>query len=512
MAIGDLSPKGFDTEYEAEIVRPSAPVAAFSEVGISGVNRWGGVVREEFLPNLLHPQCIKVYREMSMNDPTIGAILFVCDQLIRKSNWTVEAGDSTPEAEEHKTFVESCMHDMEFSWRDTITEILSMLPFGWSWHETVYKYRRGKNNNPKFNSQYNDGKIGWRKLPGRAQETLWEWQFAENGDVNAMVQVAPPDYKTRIIPFNKSLLFRTRPDKNNPEGRSLLRNAYRPWYYKKHIEEIEAIGIERDLNGLPVMTTPDGVDIWNPNDSRMTDVRTRAENLVSRIRRDTAEGIVLPFGWVLALVSSSGSRTIDTNNVINRYDNRIAVTLLADIVLMGSDKVGSFALADIKKSLLASALESFAKSIADVFNKFAIPRLLDINGISTEKPPKITPGEIESPDLYELADYLRSLQDLGLQIFPDRVLEKYVRAAGDLPEKHIDEGYEIDPPKPGEDTGEGNTGGDSNDPSLDNQSGGAGFGSRNPQTHNNANNKVDRGPSGDENRRDANRIATNRRK
>lgn len=497
--------------YEDEITKPSAPVASFSEVGISGLNRWSGVVKEDFLVNLQHPQSTKVYKEMSMNDPTIGAVLFVCDQLIRKSNWTIEAGGSKDEDEEPKKFVESCMNDMEFSWRDTITEILTMLPYGWSLHETVYKYRRGRSTNPKTNSQYDDGKIGWRKLPGRAQETLWEWKFAENGDIEAMVQVAPPDYKSRIIPYNKFLLFRTRPDKNNPEGRSLLRNAYRPWYYKKHIEEIEAIGIERDLNGLPVLTTPDGVDIWNPNDQRMTDVRTRAEGLVSKIRRDTAEGIVLPFGWELVLLSSSGSRTIDTNNVINRYDNRIAITLLADIVLMGSDKVGSFALADIKKSLLAAALESFAKGIADVFNSLAIPRLLEINGMDYENPPKLVPGEIESPDLYELADYLRSLKDLGFQIGPDRVLEKYLRASADLPEKHIDEGYEIVPPKPGEKItnpdGTVTVDGQIIDDGAPDTTSGKGFGSRDPQTPNNANNKVDRG---EEDRRAANQSSMNR--
>ena len=498
--------------YESEIARPSAPAVSFSEVGISGINRWGGIVREEFLTNLLHPQCTKIYKEMSMNDPTIGAVLFVCDQLIRKSNWTVEAGGSGDRDEELKIFVESCMHDMEFSWRDTITEILTMLPYGWSWHETVYKYRRGRSKNPRTNSEYDDGKIGWRKLPGRAQETMWEWKFADNGDILGMDQVAPPDFKRRFIPYDKSLLFRTRPDKNNPEGRSILRNAYRPWYYKKHIEEIEAIGIERDLNGLPVLTTPDGVDVWNPNDQRMTEVRTRAEGLVSNVRRDTAEGIVLPFGWVLALVSSSGSRTIDTNNVINRYDNRIAITLLADIVLMGSDKVGSFALADIKKSLLAAALESFAKGIADVFNKFAIPRLLEINGITDfEKPPKLLPGEIESPDLYELADYLRSLKDLGFQIGPDRVLEKYLRASADLPEKHIDEGFEIKPPKPGEKVtnpdGTVTVDGQSFSNGPPDTTSGMGFGSRDPKTPNNGNNKVDRG---EEDRRAANQSSMNR--
>ncbi|WP_155274431.1 hypothetical protein [Piscirickettsia salmonis] len=45
-------------------------------------------------------------------------------------------------------------------------------------------------------------------------------------------------------------MFRTTSRKGNPEGRSILRNAYQPWYYKKNLESIESIGIERNLVGL----------------------------------------------------------------------------------------------------------------------------------------------------------------------------------------------------------------------------------------------------------------------
>jgi hypothetical protein len=52
-----------------------------------------------------------------------------------------------------------------------------------------------------------------------------------------MVQMAPPRYQTTVIPIEKSLLFRTSIAKGNPEGVSLLRTAYRSWYFKKRLEE-----------------------------------------------------------------------------------------------------------------------------------------------------------------------------------------------------------------------------------------------------------------------------------
>ena len=39
-------------------------------------------------------------------------------------------------------FVESCMEDMSHTWDEMISEILSMLVYGWSRHEVVYKKGR----------------------------------------------------------------------------------------------------------------------------------------------------------------------------------------------------------------------------------------------------------------------------------------------------------------------------------------------------------------------------------
>ena len=129
-----------------------------------------------------------------------------------------------------------------------------MLPFGYSVFEIVYKIRRGPNSrSPKFRSNFTDGLVGWRKIAMRAQDTISEWVIDEDGGIRGYYQNAAPNYETVFIPIEKSLLFRTEVNKNNPEGRSLLRNAYRSYYFLKRIQELEAIGIERELAGLPVL-------------------------------------------------------------------------------------------------------------------------------------------------------------------------------------------------------------------------------------------------------------------
>ena len=121
---------------------------------------------------------------------------------------------------------------MEDSWTGTLSEILSFLVYGWSAHEIVYKRRMGRKRDRTLNSKHNDGLIGWQKLPIRAQDTLYQWEYRGCDDLRGLTQMPPPDFGLITIPIEKLLLFRTESRKGNPEGRSILRNAYRSWFFK----------------------------------------------------------------------------------------------------------------------------------------------------------------------------------------------------------------------------------------------------------------------------------------
>ena len=406
-------------------------IVNFKELGSTGLRRYGPAIYEEFLPELRWPRAGKIYQEMADNDPVIGSILYLAEMLIRGASWDVKAASQKPEDVAAAEFLKSCMDDMEMSWANVISEILSMLTYGFSFHEVIYKVRRGPNErNPKYRSKHTDGKIGWRAIPVRSQTSIYEWIYNEDNELTGVVQIAEPNYKQVIIPMSKGLLFRTRVSRDNPEGKSLLRNAYRPWFFKKHFEEIEGIGIERDLAGFPVLTAPENLDLWNNDDPAMVALRARAEELVASVRRDSEEGILLPYGWELKLLTSGSSRQIDIGSTIERYDNRIAVTLLSDIILLGS-KSGSFALADTKQSMLAASLQAQVLNIADVFNSHAVPQLFRYNNFNVEELPKIVPGQIQTPSLKEIALVMRSI---GLNISGDIKLQNYIRYLLGMPE------------------------------------------------------------------------------
>jgi hypothetical protein len=408
-----------------------APSEAFAELGVTGLRQYGGFVAEEWLRQLAgQGRAARVWREMADNDATVGALLFAVKMLARGVEWTVEEGADPAAAE----FVEECMDDMSGTWEDFISEVMTMLQYGWELSEIVYKKRqgpeprgKGPDGRPLPTSKFNDGKIGWRKLPIRAQETLSRWLIDETGGIEGMEQL-PPTGGLRTIPMEKALLFRTETTKGNPEGRSMLRNAYVAWYRKKTIEEIEAIGIERDLAGIPTLKAPDGFDFQAEANKAIVDA---AQDLVTTVKRDEDEGLLIPAGWEFELATTGGSRQIDTDQVIRRYKLDIATTILADMLLIGQDKVGSYSMLDVKSQIFGAAVDAWLDGIAAVMNNYAIPRLLKLNGFSVEDPPKLVHGTTRRMDLDAVTLMLERMALSGAVIWPDNdLLAALFREAG----------------------------------------------------------------------------------
>lgn len=412
-----------------------------TELGTTGLRRSGGAIIDEFLPTLHGTRGVRVYRDMADNDPVVGSIMFAIEKVIARLEWRVDPASEDEADIETAEFVQSCMDDMSDSWDATLSSVLSMLTYGWSYHELVYKRRLGPTQkDPAKRSRFTDGRIGWRKWPIRAQDTLWMWDFDPAGGIQGMTQVDPSGGRGAVtIPIDKALLFRTTTAKNNPEGRSLLRNAYRPWYFKRRIEEIEAVGIERDLAGLPVAYVPPEYLSSNATTDQQQ-VLAAIQQIVTSIKRNEQEGVVFPSVYDesghkvfdLTLLSTGGQRQFDTDKVISRYDQRIAMSVLADFILLGHERVGSFALGASKMDLWTMAVDAIAKSIAEVVNSHAIPRLLQLNAINVEAPPTLAYGEVAHVDLGELGDFVQKLAGAGA-LTPDLRLEDYLRGVAGLP-------------------------------------------------------------------------------
>jgi hypothetical protein len=403
------------------------PKPQAKEVGKTGLDYLLGNNMEEFLRELQSNVGVKTYKEMSSNDPTVGAVLFAIRQLIKQVEWDAKPASNNNEDIQAADFIRSNMHNMTIPWKQTINEILSKLVYGWSFHEVVYGLRGGN--------------VVWQKLPIRAQDSLYEWKFDENNDLEFFVQQPKPTFQRIEIPMEKGLLFRNNVYKNNPEGTSILRNAYLPWFFIKKIQVLEGIGIERDFAGIPLIRIP-GKYMRDDAPPEERQVYTTYKSMLENMRLNKQAGLVLPtdrdrdgnFIYEASLISSPGQKQFDTTAIVNRYKLDIVTSVLADFLLLGQKAVGSYSLASTKTKLFAMAVGSIMDDIAEVFNRHAVPQLFAFNGAperQLKSLPKMWHGDIEDVDLDVLGNYIAKLAMTGVMF--DENDENFLRSKAGLP-------------------------------------------------------------------------------
>lgn len=440
----------------------------FRDFGSYGLRQYSGWIREEFLTALVGREAARVFREMTDNSAIVGSMLFAIQQAMRSVEFRVHApGDSDKSTAEVK-FVESLMTDMTHTWPDFIAEALSMLPYGYCVNEIVYKRRLGQTplgraqtfdpRTRKFapppspedeqpSSQFDDGRIGWKRLPIRGQDTVLKWFFDVNGQVTGVTQ-QPWVGELIDIPIEKFLLFRPTAHKNNPEGKSVLRNAYRSYWFVKRLEELEAILFER-MSGFPVMSVPNSLLEQAGSNPAAAATLAAYKNLVTNVRINEQMGALIPSDTYMdaegkpstvrmydfqLLTPQHGSRSVSANDTIERHKLDMLMTLLCDFVKLGHEVRGTNNLAITKVDMFYAAIEGWLTSISDVLNRYGLPRIWKLNALPAATMPNFKPDMPERIDLDGLGGFIANLAKAGMPLFPDEELQAQIRGAAGLPE------------------------------------------------------------------------------
>jgi phage gp29-like protein len=211
---------------------------------------------------------------------------------------------------------------------------------------------------------------------------------------------------------------------------------------KTNIEDLEGIGIERDLAGYPTLYLP--LEIMERDTEEAEKTYQTYLDLVANVRRDKAEGLLLPSVfddhgnrvYEFKLLSSSGSRQFDTSRIITRYDARIALTIMADFLLLGQQRQGSYALSETKARMFYQAITAVLDNIAETINSQAVPALFELNPWwDLDELPYLAHGKVEIPNLQLLGEFIERMARAGMKLFPDDRLEDHLRGLADLPLK-----------------------------------------------------------------------------
>jgi hypothetical protein len=428
------------------------------EIGSTGLRQFGGFIQEEFLQQLSWPLAGRVFREMGDNDATTSAMLLAIELLERQVSWRTTPADDSRLAAEIADHCDSCRGDMLDTWPDTQSSIGTTRQFGFGLFEKVYKRRLGPKGGPPTDAQpfgqpkskYDDGKIGWENLPIRAQDTIWRWDYQRTASNERLVGANQRTltHAAVSIPMAKLLHFRTSALKDNPLGRSMLRGAWRPWLQKRRIEDIEAVGIERDLVGLPVMWLPPEYLAPDAAESYKALANTLRE-AVKNVRRNEADGMMLPYDenekgnnrFKFELLTTGGQRQFDTTKVIERLDHRILLNGLADFLLLGAQGVGSlgFSMGTTRVELFSASLDANLTMVGTEVTDNGYRELVELNGWPVELTPTLEHDTVQEVDITKLFDAIVKLSQAGVDVFPDPQLSDWLLDQLDAPHMSAEE-------------------------------------------------------------------------
>lgn len=422
---------------------PSAvtPRISLAETGFIGLRTMNGAILDEANQQFRYPQFLRTVAEMR-TDPTIMSALNSYRMLIARAPWCVKPPENASETDiKRAQFVESCMADMETSWSDVLSEIVTYLEYGFSVQEKVYRRRLTRNG-----SKYNDGLVGLRKIAPRSQDTIKHWNFSEDGrELVSIGQslknmqngsryqfLANSDDGLITIDRAKFLLFSADSVKGNPEGKSILKAVYLPYKQLTLLKDQLLLGVAKDLASIPIMGLPP--KIMDPDATPAEKATYQAyQTLVNNVAAGTQRGIAIPLVYDEAgnkmfdfsLLEAKGGNKYDIPKIINEFQTDILNALSCDIVGLGTETNSTFTIA---KSMMILAVKHRLNEIKSVLNSDLIPQLYALNGWSQENLPCFDYGDIVDVDMETFGKFTQQAFSVGaLEL--DRAVMNRVRIA-----------------------------------------------------------------------------------
>jgi len=360
-----------------------------------------GWIRRDNLPELAGRNLWLVYQEMGDNDAYCGAALNAYSMFIRRANWHVDPGNDENKENGSAEFLESCMGDMQHSWQTIIaTAAKPTLQFGFSPFEKIFKIRQGEQDDDRYSSNFDDRAISWANLAFRSPDTILHWDY-DPLDVTRLVgmtQLAAPDWKTQFIPLEKIVLLRAEPGKDSPEGRSILRSAWRSWRTKKVMEDLRNVIAERGGAGIPWAEVPANIASApqflqaDPTNQAAIEAMASYQSLVDtmeNITQDKQKWVITPQIWdqngqpqikIGFLQPSMGADIIGHITAsIEAEAKAILISTMTEFQALGMGGTGSLALSRDKTDNFTLAVDATLTAFRESINQQAVRQLFKLN-------------------------------------------------------------------------------------------------------------------------------------
>jgi hypothetical protein len=424
------------------------------ELGSTSPSPFTSWTRIEHNPKLRGKEGLREYDRMRRSDATVRGTLRLAKTPILAARWYMEpASESTRDQNVADFIWKNLTKWMSMSWPQFLTEALLMLDFGYYCFEKVFEFGDLVTSDPDA-----QGKMVWQKLAPRHPLDIISWHYDANGGP-AYAMMMPPAMSITAEPvpidIEKLLVFTFDKEAGDLEGMSLLRSAWKHYYYKENLYKIDAIQKERHGIGVPIITLPPNFNVSD---------RNLADQIGRNLRTNEKAHVVLPPNWTILFAKLEGQH-VDALKSAEHHDLQIQKNILAAF-LNGDTGNG-----DLPEAFLKST-RFIADIVIDIINKHAVPQLVDFNWSRVGYPQLKARRIGENTDWRTWSFALRNLIGAGV-IQPDDRLEEHTRDEMDLPKKDESTVRVVATPQL---RATGTATGDPNDPNLTGQPGQGGAG------------------------------------
>lgn len=413
------------TGYKAAGAVDAPKPANLSEMGSAR-----GTFIVDPVPALSSPAtALRTYTSMVRDDVSVRISLRAGKAPVLGADWYIEPFSDNAQDIAIAEFVQfNLFNGMTTPWVKTLEQILKMFEFGFSVFEPVWELREWapRKTTPGANrKQY----TMLRKLAARPPSTISQFNYDDNGGPISVDHTAT-DSKNQTskvtIPIEKLVVFTFDQDGGDLRGNSILRSAYRNWYYKDHLYKIDAIQKERHGIGVPDIELQSG---YSPEDKNF------AHELGSNLRTNEKAYIVRTTNMKVGF-AEVGGHLVEPLRSAEHHDTMIMKNVMVQFLNLGTGveggSSGGRSTGATSMDMFLKSMRHIANSIADSINLYLIPNLVAYN-FPTDNFPEVRIRNIgEAKDLQMFAAALRNLRDADA-ITIDEATEAWVRQVFEMP-------------------------------------------------------------------------------
>jgi len=396
------------------------------ELGATGMTSYGSFGIIEYNPELRGIRGIKTYDQMRRSDAQIRATLRLVKTPIISAQWYMQPASSSDLDTEIADFAWWALNHMRQPFIEFLWESLLMLDYGYYAFEKVFTMDTWKNAQKQRPREKEV--VRWEAFAPRHPVHVDRFEFNPNGTVNHIV-FNRVDGKTNFssqvdIPVQKLLLFTLDREGGDPQGTSILRSAYKHWYYKENLYKVDAIQKERHGIGIPKIKLPPGFTNEDKN---------FANELGRNLRTNEKAYVTLPPGWDVEFIAMN-TGVVDVLKSAEHHDLMIARNVLGQFMNLGSTTSGSRALGSSQMEIFMKALRYVSDIVRMNINQDAIPDLIRYNyGSRITNFPELRVRRVgETADWRAFSVAMRNLVEPGI-LTPTPDLEQWTRDQMDLP-------------------------------------------------------------------------------